>query len=189
LNEETNIDVLVSLSRDLCFHCDAKRIIHIPRALAFFESALEVDSKFSDPRILINIINGLYRILYYERHRDFQDQENIERIKGTLKHIRRTVDEQPDYTILQKIIPFFGETGEEEAVTILFEMAEQLPDETYSDVKGQIVDVLTSKDRTLYPHKQLINDQILRMISNADATIKKRGIALAQEKRKAHVHS
>lgn len=188
MKEKSNIDVLISLSCDLAFHCEAKRILHIPRVLAFLESALEADSKFNDPRILANTFDALRRMLTYERNRSLPDHCSIKRIHKTIQHVRRILDEHSDYPLLQNIIAFLGETGKEDAVTILFDLAEQQPDEMHDNVKNQIARVLFSSRYALHHHKKLINDRKLSMISHPDATRKRRGLELAHMQRQIQVH-
>jgi len=182
LKETDHKDLLRIRSEDLRRLCDGKRVAHRPNVLSFLESSLR-DPKFKDPEVLFNLIGSIRRILAYERKRDTPKRGIINRINENIEQMKQIMKKQRDHPVLGEILYFLGETGEEKAVRIIFDLVVELSDKEFENTKDTIARSLFSPECTLYrKHSKLINSKIDEMITNRIPSINKRGKELAQEK-------
>lgn len=91
---------------------------------------------------------------------------------------------QSNQDVLKAIIHFLGETGEKEAVNIIFDLAMSLPKELWSYLENQFAMFSSTLFSTtlLKRHFKTINDRLDEVLSSEDITIKERGRRLQFKK-------
>lgn len=104
-------------------------------------------------------------------------KDNIEQIEKILK-----VNRDPD--VVGEAMFFLGETGEEKAVDIIFNLVEIYSEEEFKNVENSIKRGLFSSEWQLYKkyHKK-INKKIYAMVEKPNSLLKKKGKILLKMKR------
>ncbi len=194
--KETDHEItLKTRSEDLKRLVDGKRVAHFRNVLTFLENSIN-NPKFKAPIVLCNLIISIRRILAYERKRDKPDIRTIKRINRTIIQMKQIIDKQldgitedvedretfPVYNVLNEVLRFLGETGESEAVSVIFRLVTRVPEKEYKEL-NRIADSLFSRKYELYKrHHQIINEKLDEMIESSNPTISTRGEELHRKK-------
>lgn len=195
LKETDHEATLRTRSEDLKRLVDGKRTAHFRNVLTFLENSIN-DPKFKAPAVLCNLIVSIRRILAYERKRDKPDIRTIKRINRIIIQMKQIIDKQldgisedvedretfPVYNVLNEVLCFLGETGESEAVSVIFRLVTRVPEKEYKEL-NRIADSLFSREYELYKrHHQIINEKLDEMIESSNPTISTRGEELHRKK-------
>ncbi|MFH0897458.1 MAG: hypothetical protein V1850_05370 [Candidatus Bathyarchaeota archaeon] len=179
LNKTEDEDLIKIRIEDLKRLCDGKRVAPLPNVLNFLDNSL-LNPKFRNPEIRSNLIECLCNVLHFENKREVQKEDEIKkRIIDNIKTIKQIISEEYDLKVVKQSLCFFAETGTEEAVNSIFNLAIDLPDEKYENIYREIKDALHSG---YYPlndkHREMINQKVDDMIIDKNPAIKRRGLVL-----------
>jgi hypothetical protein len=164
LKEEPDESLVETYSESFCFLLNKGRGNQAINALSFIENSLN-NPKFSSPSVLKNLICALYGMLYFENRAETgKDPQLTKRLKTNVTTIGIIAQKSKNEELIAECLNFLAETGEEEAVTIIFRLIKNLPEEAYLDLEPIIKRRLFSSEWRLYHNfKNLILQKLIEL--------------------------